>query len=226
MINIMGAERFLETSGGSGSGSLYVTVGYLVFSLSNFCWQSGRKVETEIMMGTTKTNFLLPVKRSSYIYGLSLSVILSTGSVSLLQFFIVSVLAKASIRDIIISLLLLILSTVYFLGISLFVSSVSLIYKRVGDLANILTFMMQAVTGLLLPIRSLPGIMQYICYLCPTTWAIDSVRSSLLGLTPLLPLWIEVIILVTAVVVVHGLGQYLLFASERKMQREGLLDIY
>jgi len=123
-------------------------------------------------------------------------------------------------------LLLLILSTVYFLGISLFVSSVSLIYKRVGDLANILTFMMQAVTGLLMPIRSLPGIMQYICYLCPTTWAIDSVRSSLLGLTPLLPLWIEVIILVTAVVVVHSLGQYLLFASERKMQREGLLDIY
>lgn len=123
-------------------------------------------------------------------------------------------------------MLLLILSTVYFLGISLFVSSVSLIYKRVGDLANILTFMMQAVTGLLMPIRSLPGIMQYICYLCHTTWAIDSVRSSLLGLTPLLPLWIEVIILVTAVVVVHGLGQYLLFASERKMQREGLLDIY
>ncbi len=128
--------------------------------------------------------------------------------------------------DLVVSLLLLLLSVAYFLGISLFVSSVSLIYKRVGDLANILTFLMQAVTGLLVPIRSLPGIMKYICYLCPTTWAIDSVRSTLLGLTPLLPLWIEIIILVTAVLAAHALGQYLLLSSERKMQREGLLDIY
>jgi len=226
VINVMGMERFIETTGGSGSGSLYVMVGFAVFSLANYCWQSGGKIETEMMMGTAKSNFLLPIKRSSYIYGLSLSTILSTGSVSLLQFFAAAYIVKASVRNLVISFLLLIISVIYFLGISLVVSSVSLAYKRVGNLANILTFLLQLLTGLMIPIRSLPKAMQYICYLCPTTWAIDSVRSSLLGLTPILPLWVEACILIVAVVIVNALGQWLIHSSEIKMQRDGLLETY
>lgn len=226
LINVMGMDRFLDTTGGSDSGSLYVMVGYAVFSLGNFCWQSGRRIETEMMMGTTKTNFLMPIKRSSYVYGLSLSVILSTGTLTLLQFFIVSVIVQVSIHNLITSFFLLILSTIYFLGISLVVSSVSLVYKRTGDLANILTFLLQVLTGLMIPIRSLPTVIQYFCYFCPTTWAIDSVRSSLLGLSPILPLWIEVSILVVSALAVHALGQCLLRSSERRMQRDGLLETY
>lgn len=226
VINVMGTERFIETTGGSGSGSLYVMVGYAVFSLANYCWQSGRKIESEMMMGTTKINFLLPIKRSSYIYGLSLSVILSTGAVTLLQFFAAAVIVRASALNLVTSLLFLAVSVIYFLGISLVVSSVSLAYKKVDDLVNILTFLLQVLTGLMIPIRSLPKTMQYFCYLCPTTWAIDSVRSSLLGLTPILPLWTEACILAVAVVVVHAIGQWLLHSVERKMQREGMLETY
>ncbi|MDD4296133.1 MAG: ABC transporter permease [Ruminiclostridium sp.] len=226
LINIMGTERFLDTTGGSDSGSLYVLIGYAVFSLANFCWQSGRRIETEMIMGTTKTNFLLPIKRSSYVYGLSLSVILSTGLITLLQFFIIAAIVKASLQNIVTAFFLLMLSTVYFLGVSLVVSSVSLVYKRVGDLSNILTFILQVITGLMIPIRSLPKIMQYICFFSPTTWAIDCVRCSLLNLSPILPLWIEASILIVAALTVHIIGQFLLGCAEKKMQRDGLLETY
>ncbi|NLY17869.1 MAG: ABC transporter permease [Clostridiaceae bacterium] len=105
-------------------------------------------------------------------------------------------------------------------------TSISLVYKKVGDLANILTFLLQLLTGLVIPIRSLPKFMQYICYICPTTWAIDSVRSSLPEISPILPFGFGAVILIVSVLIVHFLGQFLLRSAERKMQRDGLLELY
>lgn len=226
IYNMMGSERFLDFTGGASSGEVYSVIGYSVFSLANYCWQCGYKVENEITMGTVKANFLLPIPKATYLYGLSMSSLVSAGVFTMIIFLICAVWTAPSAGNLFLSLLFLAVSMSYFLGIALIVSSLSLVLKKTGNLANLVTFVMQVVTGLMIPVRILPPYLQVVSYVFPTTWAIDSVRCSLMGAAPLIPLSRQFIILVFASLGANFAGVVLLKKAEQKLQMDDSLDIY
>lgn len=226
VFKMMGAESFFVFSGGATSAEVYSMIGYSVFSLANYCWQCGYKIENEITMGTVKMNFLLPIPKSTYVYGLSISRLISTGIFTILIFIICAIKIAPSITNLLLSMIFLTVAMIYFLGIALCVSSLSLILKKTGNIANLLTFAMQIVTGLMIPIRMLPEYMQFGCYLFPTTWAIDSVRCSLMGLEPLIPLKMQMMIMLTAAFCSNYAGNVLLRKVEKRLQVNDSIDIY
>lgn len=224
LMGIIGTEIFIEQTGGAESSILYSAVGYAIFSISNYSWQSSGKIEREMVMGTLKQNFLLPIHPANYIYGLIMSTLLSTGSMSIIILVICLIAAGASLLMILQSLLFIVLAVIYFFGIALVMSSMSLRYKSLSGMANILTFVMQMLTGLIIPIRSLPSPIKELAYISPTTWAIDSVRSSLLGLDPLIGFEYELIILLSFALIANIAGQLCLRRSCRFVRMNGLMD--
>lgn len=226
LVNVMGVDRFTEFSGGSESSALYVLLGYAVFSFSNYSWQCGQKVENEMVIGTLKTNFLLPIDRTSYIYGLCISTLCSTGIFAII-ILIVSMLVSGIVLETIGWLLIsLVLSLAYFMGVALIMCSMSLLYKKVGNTINLLTLILQLITGMMIPIPSLPLYMQRICYLSPTTWAIDSVRSSILGSKPLVPINYEVIFLLIGAISSNLIGNLILKKAVKKVIDNGEIEGY
>ena len=226
LSTMYGAERFAETTSGAPSGFLYGLVGYAVFSLSNFCWQSGGAVENAMRTGVARTNFALPIRRSSYLYGMCLGTLCTNGIFTLIMFVTSIILAGTVFLNIVFALFFLLLSIFYFLGISLCMSSLALLYKNVGNIANILTFLMQLLTGLMIPINSLPQWLRVMSHICPTTWAIDSVRSQIMGIKPLQPVSTALLVLVGSAMLSNLLGAYALKKATEKMERMNLLDGY
>lgn len=119
-----------------------------------------------------------------------------------------------------------ILSVSYFLGVAVIMTSVSLRYKKIGGLANLVTFVLQLITGMMIPVQSFPVYLKMICYLSPTTWAIDSIRSSILNLNTLIPISCEIMILLISAVFSNFLGWKLFCIAEREIIENGEIEGY
>lgn len=226
LLNIMGPERFEATSGGATSGALYTLIGYGVFSFANYCWQAGQKIENEMVVGTMKTNFLLPINRLSYVYGLCISTLCSTGLFSVLILIISVLIARPDYASLGKIMVAFVLAISYFLGVAVVMTSVSLRYKKIGGMANLLTFVLQLITGMMIPVQSLPDYIKIICYLSPTTWAIDSIRGSILNINSMLPIGYELIILFISAVASNLLGRKLFCTAEDELIENGEIEGY
>lgn len=224
LAGIMGAESFFEYTGGSTDSVLYTAIGYAVFSIANYSWQIAGKIEREMVMGTVKLNMLLPIKPSSYLYGLSLSNLISTGSMAVFILLMSIFASMPTLPRLLQALLFIALSAAYYFGVSLMMASLAMRYKSLSGMGNLLTFVLQILTGLVLPVRALPQVLQALSRLSPTTWAIDSIRSSLLSITPLAPFKSELVIMLCAAAAANLLGQYALRASCRYIRAHGLMD--
>lgn len=226
LVKLIGIEEFNTIIGGDTSGLTYVLCGYSMFSISNFCWQSNSKIEKEVTLGTSKTNFMLPINKISYLYGLSISTIITTGIISILFILAIIFFNGLPIMRILLVGLLFILSIIAFLGISLIVSSISLAFRQLGSLTNIITFALQMVTGLIIPLRVFPISIQNILKRSPTSLSIDSIRSVALNLEPMDPLWIQILLLLAYGFILNLLGYLLCQKSLKSIKEKGLINSY
>lgn len=225
VFGLVGEERFFEISGGCDSGILYVLMGNMVFTITTYCWQIGNKIESEIMYGTVKTNFLLPISRKSYVMGLCFSTLVSTGIFSFVFFIIGCFAAKPDIISLVKGLIAFMVYICYLIGISQIMSGLALLYKKIGNLSNMLTFLLEIISGMMIPINAFPAPLRYVCYVAPTTWGIDCVRSSILRIAPIKDYRIEMVILIVVAIISNLLGEFVLEKAERKMKKEGLVDM-
>ena len=122
--------------------------------------------------------------------------------------------------------LLFILSVFIFLGISLIISSISLAFIQLGALTNIVTFGLQMITGMIIPLRAFPESMQHILQRMPTSLAIDSIRSELLSLKPMDPLEFQLILLAIYAVGLNLMGYLLCKKALKIVKAKGTIDVY
>jgi ABC transporter, permease protein len=226
LVDLLGAERFISLIGGNQSGLYYVLVGFSVFSFSNYAWQSNSKIESEKLTGTSKTNFTLPINKISYVYGLSIGGLITSGSFNILILVAMIFINKLSPIQLLNFAILLILSAFVFLGISLIISSISFAFIQLGSLTNIVTFGLQMITGMIIPLRVFPEKMQQILQRMPTSLAIDSIRSQLLSLEPMDSLEIELILLAIYAVGLNLLGYLLCKKALKIVKTKGTIDVY
>lgn len=223
--DIIDLKRFSQFSGGMTSLAPYILSGFGVYVFSNTALQMIGSLEREIVWGTLIPTFVTPIPRLSYISGLTISSLLSGGLFTLIMVAIAFFLSKATTPSFTTALLSLLLGLAIFFGIGIAMCGLSLRFKRIGQMVSIITFAEQFFTGIFIPVLAIPMPFRVISYLIPTTWVIDSFRSSLLGLSPILPIEIELIILLALAITTNSLGMWLFKISEKKA-REGGLDIY
>ncbi len=226
MVTIIGADRFDTLIGGNQSGFAYVLAGSAIFSLSNSAWKSNGNIESEKSLGTAKTNFTLPINKASYIYGLCISSILTTGIFNLLIIIVLMFINNLNGIQIVTLFGLLFLSILTFLGIALIISSISLAFTKLGGLTSILTFALQMVTGMIIPLRAFPSTIQLILRRLPTSLAIDSIRSVLLHLKPLDNLSMQIMLLSFYALSFNILGYFLCKMALKRIKIKGTIDIY
>lgn len=223
-LKVMGSDSFAQKTGGSQNAMLYSAIGYAVFSIVENAWESSMNVEREMVMGTIKSNLLLPIKPSAYLYGLTLSMMSTASVVSLLILVGCVIAAMPSGGMLLQTLLFMVLSGAYFFGVALTMSAIALRVKGLSGIAYFFTFLLKIITGFVLPIRALPTALQVVSYCAPTTWAIDSIRSSILGVTPLIPYSYELALLICAAVLSNLIGQVTLRSSCKYVRENGLMD--
>lgn len=226
LVDLLGTEHFISLIGGSQSGLSYVLVGFSVFSFSNYAWQSNGRVEGEKLTGTSKTNFTLPINKISYIYGLSIGGLMTTGSFNILILLAMTFINKLNPMQFLKVAVLFLLSLFIFLGISLIISSISLAFIQLGSLTNIVTFGLQMITGMIIPLRAFPEKMQHILQRMPTSLAIDAIRSELLSLEPLDSIEFQLILLAIYAVGLNVLGYLLCKNALRIVKTKGTIDAY
>ncbi len=226
LVSLLGADRFVFLIGGNQSGLSYVLVGFAVFSFSNFAWQSNGKIEGEKVSGTAKINFTLPINKISYIYGMAISGILTTGIFNIIILFVVALINKLNIITVLVLILLFLLGIFVFLGISLIISSISLAFTQLGSLTNIVTFALQMVTGMIIPLRAFPSRIEIILRRMPTSLAIDSIRSQVLNLIPMDNLEFQIVLLIIYAVVLNVFGYYLCKKAIKRVKIKGSIDVY
>jgi len=219
---------FSQASGGAQSLAHYALSGWALFYLGNFSYQMGYNIESEIVRGTLEPVFLTPIPRIFFILGKTLSRMLSSSLFSLVLIAVGFVLfgISGSASSLIKAFLLFLLCMVMFFGIGVIMSGFSLRYKQIGSIANMFTFIFQFVTGTFIPIRIFPQPIRYFAYCIPDTWAIDTFRSTLMGIEPLFDIGREVMLLIILAVTFNLLGYKVFQHFERKTKEDGTLSLY
>ena len=89
----------------------------------------------------------------------------------------------------------LILSSITFSALGGFVSVAVKEVFEAQTLANLFRFPMIFLSGVFIPIESLPKPIQIVSYLLPLTYSVESLRNSLLPSHHFIPVWVSIIIL-------------------------------
>lgn len=81
-------------------------------------------------------------------------------------------------------------------------------------------------SGISFPVTLLPGVLQPIALMLPTTYAVDILRVQALGARPLFDPVLEYVVLVAGTVLVYPLGRWVFALAERRMRQRGMLAQY
>ena len=112
----------------------------------------------------------------------------------------------------------LVLASISMIGIGYMVASAVLMIREPNFMVDATNFIFAMLSGVAFPITVLPPVIQPICYLLPTTYAIDLLRYYALGTTPLLPppvMWLALIVLAPVTILV---GRWIFLRTEHRMR--------
>ncbi len=164
------------------AGFLVIGVAGMVFWTSNL-WASGYAIEFERREGTLQSLFLSPASRSAVVlgYGVGSMLVMVLPTVAVLVAIALMLqisLSVASVPAVALSiggLLLASISSGYVLA-GFFVLT-----RRANVIANFLQAPVYLLSGAVLPVQELPGILQVFARIFPLSHGMDAVRASLLG---------------------------------------------
>ncbi len=118
------------------------------------------------------------------------------------------------------------LAIVLFLGVGMIYASLALLWKKVSGVIQVLSFVEQFFCGVFLPVRLIPVGLRWFAYALPQTWAIDGVRSALLGVEPIATRIMGTVILLVLATATNAAGLILLKRAERITRARGISDSY
>lgn len=221
---ITNLERFQEFSGGSTNLVTYLLVGLTVWLLSSATSGVAGSVETEISWGTLDSRLSSPTPVTVVITGMSIASIVQ--ALIMCTIIALGLLFFSDLSLQITTLGSLALGLIVFFGVGMILASLALRWRRVGGMITSLSFLEQFLCGAFVPVRALPAPMRGISYMLPSTWVLDSVRSSFLSLQMLVDRRVETWILCGLALVTNIVGFALLRRAERRIRLLGISENY
>ena len=218
------AVGLAETAGTTDIAG-YLFLGMLALTLASASfWDVAFSLKTELDAGTLEPAWLTPTRRETFIIGQTLAGIITAAVTTVILVGVGILLFGADIAPkLALAIPIIALTAVGVLGIGYLVAAIVLRMKDANFFVDAADFIFVALSGAAFPIVVLPDALQWVSYLLPTTHALDLVRVSALGTTPLLPSPVEWTMLVVTSVALLLLGRRAWLTTEHRMRVLGTL---
>jgi len=203
----------------------YLFLGMLALTLASAgFWDVAFSVKTELDAGTLEPAWLTPTRRETFVVGQTLAgLALATVTTGLLLVVGIFVFGAELAPQLAIALPILALTSIGVLGIGYLVAAIVLRMRDANFFVDAADFLFVALSGAAFPIIVLPDVVRWVCYLLPTTHALDLVRVAVLDTRPLLPAAVEWTMLAVTSVALVWIGRRTWLATEHRMRIQGTL---
>jgi ABC-2 type transport system permease protein len=206
---------------------LYLTIGTAVWSFVSVVFDNVTEMVTmERWEGTIEYTFMAPVSRITHMFGACTFALLHGFFLTVVQLFVVGLFFHLDLSQANWLAAVVILATVSISLIGLgIVSAVlpMLFTERGAQMAYIIRAIMLLVSGVYYPISVLPGWLQVISKITPTTYALDGLRASIQNGMSLSQLTYDLWPLLLCGLVSVPLGLFIFNRAERYAKRTGKL---
>jgi ABC-2 type transport system permease protein len=206
---------------------LYLAIGTAVWTFVSVVFDNVTEtVSMERWEGTIEYTFMAPVSRLTHMIGTCLFALLHGLVLTTLQLVVLSLFFHLDLSNANwgAALFLVLLGSISLIGLGTVSATLPLLFtERGAQMAYIIRAIMLLVSGVYYPVTVLPGWMQWIAKVTPTTYMLEGLRNSInsnYSIGQLLP---DIWPLVICGVVLVPLGQYVFSLAERYAKRTGRL---
>ena len=213
-----------ETAGTTDiAGFLFLGMLSLTLTSAGFWWVAFT-VKRELDAGTLEPAWLTPTRRETFVIGLTIAGLAFAAASTAVLVAVGTWLFGASIAPrVAVALPVIALTAGGVLGIGYLIGALVLRMRDANFFVDAADFIFVGLSGAAFPIVVLPDAIRWASYLLPTTYALDLVRASALGTTPLLPAPVEWALLAITSVAFVVVGRRTWLATERRMRVRGTL---
>ncbi len=205
----------------------YLVIGTLVWRyLTTIFYWITEVISIERWEGTIEYTLMAPIRRSVHMAGQTLfAVVYSMFFTAVILGVTVLIfdldLSQANLWG---SFIMLIAGSFSFIGISIMVSILPLLFPERGEqMTHIVIALLLLVSGVYYPIEVLPGILQNFGVISPATYVLDGVRRSLLEGAATAELWQYIWPVMVMGVILIPAGLWVFNLAERYAKRTGKL---
>jgi ABC-2 type transport system permease protein len=206
---------------------LYLAIGTAVWTFVSVVFDNVTETVTmERWEGTIEYTFMAPVSRLTHMLGTCLFALLHGLILTALQLVVLGLFFHMDLSNANwgATLFLVLLGSVSLIGLGTVSAVLPLLFtERGAQMAYIIRAIMLLVSGVYYPVTVLPGWMQWIAKVTPTTYMLEGLRNSIHNNYSLAQLWPDIWPLLICGVVLIPLGQYIFYLAERYAKRTGRL---
>jgi ABC-2 type transport system permease protein len=206
---------------------VYLAIGTAVWTFVSVVFDNVTETVTmERWEGTIEYTFMAPVSRLTHMLGTCLFALLHGLILTALQLVVLSMFFHMNLSNANwgTTLFLILLGSVSLIGLGTVSAVLPLLFtERGAQMAYIIRAIMLLVSGVYYPVTVLPGWMQWIAKVTPTTYMLSGLRASIQKGASFGQLWPDIWPLLICGVVLIPLGQYVFAVAERYAKRTGRL---
>jgi ABC-2 type transport system permease protein len=221
---VVGLEKTIGTDDLAG----FLFFGGVVASLvATAFWAMGMSFRNEQEMGTLEPTWLTPTSKGTLVIGRALGGLFWFVFSQIAIFAVGILFFGLRLRwEIVYALPALAIATVSLIGIAHVLAAIVLSIRDANLFIDCTNFLFAIASGVSFPVTMLPGAIQPVAWILPTTYAMDFLRHHALG-TPLLadPL-LEYAGLIATTVVMFPLGRWAFARADHRMRVRGTLGQY
>jgi ABC-2 type transport system permease protein len=201
--------------------------GVIAGIVSTAFWGMAMSIRNEMDMGTLEPTWLTPTRHETMVIGRALGgMVWFVGSQVVLFAFGVAFLGLHLRLQMLLALPAVILAVFAMIGIAYMLAAIVLLLREANFFIDTVNFLFITMTGAQFPVTVLPGVLQPIAMLLPTTYAVDLLRMEALGARTLFDPVLEYALLIAGVALCYPLGRWVFAKAERTMRRRGMLAQY
>jgi ABC-2 type transport system permease protein len=228
----IGEAQMQASGGGTQEGQLdlvlYLGIGTVVWAYLRAVFANvGEMVAWERWEGTIEYTFMAPLSRAMHLAGQGVFAV-AYGLIRALFLYVVCAFVFFDLStpdaNYLAALVVLVVSSISFIGIGMMMSVLPLISPEKGtQLGFVAQGTLLVVSGVYYPVEVLPEWMQAIATISPATYALDGIREAILDGQGLTAMWDELWPLLIIGAVSVPLGLWIFSRGERYAKRHGKL---
>jgi ABC-type multidrug transport system permease subunit len=215
------AVGFAATTGTADVAGFLVLGMVISYLVGGAFWGIGYSFKGEMDRGTLEPAWLSPARRESFVLGRALGVLVVSGAGSLLVMTAAMALGVRFAPDLVFALPAIALAAVSIVAVGYVVTAFVLLAKEPTFLVDASDLLFNGLSGVAFPIIVLPGVLQAVSMLLPTTYAIDLLRVYALGSEPLVPPLVGYAALAALAALFVPLGRLAFRFAERRLAATG-----
>jgi ABC-2 type transport system permease protein len=222
--SVVGFEKYTGNSDYVG----FLVIGYMISSyVSTVFWATGFSLKEEMRQGVLESNWCAPVNKIIMLLSKTVFYFCATTFEIILTFIVCRIAFGFKVSTGLLQAVgFLIPGIIGMIGIGMAVAALVLVAKEANPIIDLVNSILSALSGGYFPVKVMSKGFLFIALAIPLTYIYDSSRAILINQVPLLPLWQELIIIISAMFILCLLGGLIFMKVEKKCRSLGILGTH